>query len=238
MTHGLVGVKEGVPDIVWIEVPGGQMKLEGIEHVFTVKPFRLAKYPLTNEQFGVFVTAEDGYRNEEWWKDIERRGSSDQPKWSEANGPRETVSWYEAVAFSRWLSAKTGTSIRLPTEWEWQQAATGRDPEREYPWEGGWDSSRCNSDASDLRRTTAVGMYPTGVTAQGSFNMAGNVWEWCLNEHEHPERPEAVRIDKRGGRRVVEAVLGSTLREPPCIGPGEGQRRAGTASASVFSGPS
>ncbi|MEK9141598.1 MAG: DUF4062 domain-containing protein [Nitrospirota bacterium] len=52
-----VGVKEGVPDIVWIEIPGGQVKLELIDHVFMVKPFRLAKYPVTNAQVQAFITA-------------------------------------------------------------------------------------------------------------------------------------------------------------------------------------
>ena len=123
--------------------------------------------------------------------------------WQEANAPRETVSWFEAVAFCRWLSQQTGSKIRLPTEWEWQQAATGGDPTRKYPWSGEWDTSRCNSDESRLRRTTAVGMYPSGATKQGVLDMAGNVWEWCLNTYEHPEAPESLRIDESNTARVL-----------------------------------
>lgn len=84
-----------------------------------------------------------------------------------------------------------------------QQAATGGDPTREYPCEGGWDGSRCNSDESRLNRTTAVGMYLQGATQQGVVDMAANVWEWCLNEQDNLEEPEAVRIDKGVGRRVL-----------------------------------
>ncbi|MBS0156247.1 MAG: SUMF1/EgtB/PvdO family nonheme iron enzyme [Nitrospira sp.] len=135
-----VRVKDGLPDIDWITIPGGSIKLEGDDHVFEVKPFCLAKYPVTNEQFQAFLTAEDGYRSKKWWKDLEQSEQAATPSWAEANCPRETVSWYEAVAFCRWLSgkiSKPGSGMRLPTEWEWQQAATGGDLKYEYPWEGG-----------------------------------------------------------------------------------------------------
>ncbi len=113
------------------------------------------------------------------------------------------MSWYEAVAFCRWLSHRTGSTIRLPTEWEWQQAATGGDPTYEYPWPGGWDGIRCNSEESRLNRTTPVGIYPRGATEQGVLDMAGNVWEWCLNTYDDPEKPESVGFDDSGGRRVL-----------------------------------
>lgn len=173
-----VGLRpDGLPDIVWIEIQGGSVKLLGHDQVVNVQPFRIAKYPVTNAQFEAFLKAEDGFTNEEWWKDSEQWKWTPKPTWCEANAPREEVTWSHAMAFCRWLSAKIGTSIRLPTEWEWQQAATGGDPERQFPWEGENHSSRWNGDESTLQRTTAVGMYPHGATQQGVLDMAGNVRE-------------------------------------------------------------
>jgi formylglycine-generating enzyme required for sulfatase activity len=104
------------------------------------------------------------------------------------------VSWSDAVAFCRWLSEwqrvlgppleeLAGSSeIRLPTEWEWEQAATGGTRSNVYPWGSEWHESRANTALSDLNRTTAVGMYPHGAGFNGAHDLTGNVFEWCLNE--------------------------------------------------------
>lgn len=195
---------DGVPDIDWVDIPSGEITLRGIDHVFKVQRFRMAKYPVTNAQFEVFLSAADGYGNDKWWNGIQRPDALAEPERREPNGPRETVSWFEAVAFCRWLSHRTGLKVRLPTEWEWQQAATGGDVEREYPWPGGWDASRCNSKYSALGRTTAVGMYPSGATLQGLMDMMGNVWEWCLNTYDHRGSPDSCIVTADPSiRRVI-----------------------------------
>jgi hypothetical protein len=207
-----VGLRaDGLPDIKWIEIPPGKIKLEDVDHVFEVKPFRLAKYPVTNVQFDAFVKAEDGYRQKTWWEGVKPNDEPASSSWREANCPRETVSWYEAVAFCRWLSHRTGSRIRLPTEWEWQQAATGGDPTYEDPWGKEWDTTRCNSTKSRLNRTTAVVIYPSGATQQGVLDMAGNVWEWCLNTYEDPEKPESVGLGS-SSQRVIRG--GSWVSRP------------------------
>lgn len=76
--------------------------------------------------------------------------------------------------------------MRLPTEWEWQQAATGGDPSKEYPW-GDWQQGCANTFESKLGRMTAVGLYPQGASAQGVLDLAGNAWEGCLNKFDTPK---------------------------------------------------
>ena len=76
--------------------------------------------------------------------------------------------------------------MRLPTDYEWQQASTGGDPQNIYPWGGKWDGRRCNTAESGLNQPVAVGLYPAGATAQGVLDLSGNLWEWCLNKYDMP----------------------------------------------------
>jgi len=205
--------EDGLPDIAWVEILGGRIPLVLVRGVFEVKPFRLAKYPVTNIQFQAFID-DKGYDTGDWWEGITKR-KPELPKWSEANGPRETVSWDEAVAFCRWLSARLGKSVRLPTEWEWQQAATGGNPDYAYPWGTEWDSTRGNSKEARVDRTCSAGLYPNGATKQGALDMAGNVWEWCLTKYDRPEKPESLHVDKSEHKRVIRG--GSWLNEPELL---------------------
>lgn len=193
-----VGVIDGIPNIAWCTVPAGNVNLlredGGTLAQFNVSKFWIAKYPVTYQQFQAFIEA-GAYSQDEWWAGLswKRRDPVD-AAFKFNNHPRDSVNWFEAVAFCRWLTAKLreagglpegAAHIRLPTEWEWQRAAAG-DEARLYPWGGDWDSSRCNTGESGLGRTTAVGLYPAGASACGALDMSGNVQEWCYNSFDDP----------------------------------------------------
>jgi hypothetical protein len=193
---------EGLPDIVWLPVEGGSIQIE--KHDFNVQSFYIAKYLITYKQFQSFVIAEDGFNDPRWWQDLsDGKGYEWGPgkqNFKFDNLPRETVSWYDAIAFCRWMNNRLGwpdipanlspedleayTGIRLPAEWEWQLAATGRHHKYDYPW-GEWvdDKANANTAESGLRRTTVVGMYPFGTEQNIALDLSGNVFEFCLNEY-------------------------------------------------------
>jgi formylglycine-generating enzyme required for sulfatase activity len=194
--------EDGLPDLVWCGVPGGEIELKGGAGTFRAEHFEISKYLITFLQYRTFLEASDGYSNTDWWDGLvhsERPG--DQYRRLD-NHPAENVSWYDAVAFCRWLKARSGHEIRLPTEWEWQLAATGGGATGDFPWGAEWDSRRANTAEGGLNRTTAVGMYVHGASPVGALDLSGNVWEWCLNEFLAPEQVEAA-LDRprvvRGG---------------------------------------
>jgi len=189
---------DGLPDIDWVEIPGGEFLYQDGERR-TCAPFRIARYPITHTQFQAFLTAEDGYEDDRWWAGFDEpvRSEPTEAQWPIANHPRETVTWFEAMAFCAWLGRRLGVTvqglaIRLPTEWEWERAARGTDG-RIYPWGRNYRPGYANIDETSgaagphfLGQTSPVGVYPEGASPNGLLDLAGNVYEWCLNEYSDP----------------------------------------------------
>ncbi len=178
-------------DLAMVKVPGGTFSMGSKEgapdeapvHPVTVTPFRMGTYEVTNAEYERFKPEHRKYRDEYSWRDAD---------------PVIYVSWQQAARYCNWLSAQAGlpaaydektwavtlrTGYRLPTEAEWEYAASGRGEGRIYPWGNEPpDKTRCNANSSGA---TAVGSYPTGASRDGIMDMAGNVSEWCTDMY-HP----------------------------------------------------
>jgi formylglycine-generating enzyme required for sulfatase activity/predicted MPP superfamily phosphohydrolase len=151
--------------------------------------FEIGKYPITNHEFKSFVD-DKGYGNQGFWtpeswqwrkeKNISEPGFWHDRKWNGPNFPVVGVSWYEASAYAKWLSARTGHRYVLPTEAQWEKAARGSGGFL-YPWGKEWQADRCNSYECKLGGTSPVGIFPAGASPRGCLDMAGNVWEWCAD---------------------------------------------------------
>lgn len=181
-----VGLRaDGVPDIDWVTIPDlgpfVYQRGEPGERTLHVPTFRMARYPVTHRQFQAFID-DGGYENARWWQGLQRIEAPWPAHWQEPNAPRESVSWYEAMAYCCWLSVQVrGTlavEVRLPTEAEWEAAARGTEGRR-WPWgEADPDRWQMNADPAHLRRTTPVGVFPASDTPEGVSDLAGNVGEW------------------------------------------------------------
>ena len=162
---------------------------------------------VTNAGFREFID-EGGYRLLAIWDEVARpllgtfrdgcaggecehqapRSWTDGGYGDEANASRPVrgVNYYEARAYARWLSRKTGAAWRLPTEREWE-AAAGWDPGasalRVYAWGDAFDRSA-------LPARTSVPL-PSGastkdVSALGMLDASGSVRQWVVRRGSEP----------------------------------------------------
>ncbi len=163
------------PPFEWLDIPAGEVTLKDASDdggskggIFKVGGFAIGKYAITNAQYRVFLEDSKGYNSERWWDFSDaakawRQENVNVPDVSDdADKPVVGVSWFEAVAFCRWLNVRVRPglamanrdmpghvqprtslpTVALPTEQQWQHAIEN------------------DGEAMDL---------------------SGNVLEWCMN---------------------------------------------------------
>ena len=173
----------------WCRVPAGRFTYQGDAKASIDADYWIGKYPITYAQYKVFLDDPHGFRDPQWWRGLHADGLAQQKKgagtqqWPIANHPADNVSWYDAMAFCRWLSTKLGYEVTLPTEQQWEKAARGTDG-REYPYSGTFDANKGNTTETGIGQTSTVGIFPDGVSPCGVLDMSGNVWEWLLTEYD------------------------------------------------------
>ena len=202
------------------EISGGRFQLgsppetpfvfdnEKWAHPVEVKPFRMARAPVTNAEFLGFV-ADGGYRTRRFWDGDgwawrEASGAEHPLYWVPQDGGRFAVrrfdvveplapnqpvmhvNWYEAMAWCRWAGR------RLPTELEWEVAASAEparsggllEGKRRYPWGDEPPTASCANLDGHALGPMDVAAHPGGDSAWGCRQMIGNIWEWTASRFE------------------------------------------------------
>jgi ergothioneine biosynthesis protein EgtB len=220
--------ENSTPPIQWIEYAGGVQRIghrgvgfawdnESPRHDALLQPYRLADRLVTNSEWSEFI-ADGGYRTvslwlADGWATVQREGWSAPLYWRKSNGrqcemtlhglhplnfaaPVRHISYFEADAFARWAGH------RLPTEFEWEFAAT-----------------QCR--ATDAR-TLPTDFEPSPATARATGaprQMFGEVWQWTSSAYQaYPGfKPAAGAIGEYNGKFMVSqhVLRGSSCVTPP-----------------------
>jgi ergothioneine biosynthesis protein EgtB len=173
-------------------------------HQVFLQDFALDRALVSNGDYLAFIR-DGGYENFRWWFsegwDVVTREKWQAPlywelhddEWmirdfsglqsasSKANEPVSHVSFFEASAFAKWAGK------RLPTEAEWEKAATF-DPESRarhaFPWgDDPVNEERANLFENGLWIPAAIGSFPAGQNKYGCQQMIGDVWEWTTSDY-------------------------------------------------------
>jgi len=153
------------------------------------------------------------------------RKVADDQGWGGGRRPVINVAWYDAVEYTKWLSAQTGKHYRLPSEAEWEYAARGG-KETAYWWGQNWIKGMANCSKTYLYTNDDCGSQWEEKTAPagsfkpnpfGLYDTAGNVWEWvedCWHENYSGAPVDGSAWTKGGdcGLRVVRG--GSWMNSP------------------------
>ena len=163
-------------------------------HRVWVDAFLLASCQVTNTEYADFLR-DTGTAPPRFWID---------PNFNRPEQPVVGVSWFEAVRYCEWLSAREGRYFRLPSEAEWERAARGGREGALFPW--GDASPESRPGYSELWKTGPEPVGRGGSNGLGLFNMCDNVHEWCsdwfdpgyyaVSPERNPKGPES------GGRRA------------------------------------
>jgi len=159
-----------VPKTDWIFIPGGRFTM-GTEdffdakppHMVTIRTFQMSRAPVTVEQYSVCFgkgrcTVPDSTGNCNWGKP------------GRQNYPINCVDWEQANQYAIFMDA------RLPSESEWEYAATSGGLDQKYPW--GNEVPTIDLAVLNTSGTVPVCSKPKGNTVQGLCDMSGNIGQW------------------------------------------------------------
>lgn len=184
-------------------------------------PYWIARYPVTVAQWRLFVDATQ-LSFDRWQYNSRLNHPVVAITWHEA---LEFCHWLNKL-FATTLPK--GYCFSLPSEAEWEKAARGGEqlpqqtmvrsmqeglaipqstelvvnpiPDRDYPWQGKFDSNKANTSETGISDTSVVGCFPDGASLYGVLDMSGNVWEWTRSAY------KSYPYDPGDGRENVQAM--------------------------------
>ena len=166
----------------------GRLNNERQHIVYIEQPFAISKYEITFAEYERFANKT-------------KRKVPDDIGWGRGQRPIINVSWYDAIAYTEWLSQQTGQKYRLPTEAEWEYTARagtqtarywGNEPEKACRYANVHDlTSKLENQFSWLHhncidgfaRTAPVGSFEANQL--GVHDILGNVWEWTCSNYDN-----------------------------------------------------
>jgi formylglycine-generating enzyme required for sulfatase activity len=174
------------------------------------KPFYMGVYVVTQAQYEAVTGVNPAKHRAQYQAE---KGMKYRVEIGESN-PEQDITWDDAVEFCRKLSAKTGQTVRLPTEAEWEYACragtttpfnTGETistDQANYNGEGTYGSGH---KGENRQKPVPVGSFPPN--AWGLYDMHGNVWEWCQDWYDEGYYRNSPTDDppgpEKGNRRVL-----------------------------------
>jgi ergothioneine biosynthesis protein EgtB len=174
------------------------------QHKVFLQDFSIDRAPVSNGEYLEFMSA-GGYKDFRWWHSagwekvntenwqaplyweqqsgewLIRGFGGLHPATEKMNEPVSHVSFLEASAYAKWAGK------RLPTEAEWEKAATvspSSDAKQEFPWgDSPPDESKANLFENGFWNVAPIGSFPEGQSAYGCQQMIGDVWEWTTSDY-------------------------------------------------------
>ena len=169
-------------------------------HRVELSAFYMDIHEVTVGQFKQFVQ-DSGY-NYNRWEDIIKYSPTD-------DHPIVFVTWYDAMAYSQWAGK------RLPTEAEWEYAARGNLEGKLYPWGDNVSHDDANYLNPDSKHKWYKQAAPVGSFAANGFGLldvAGNVWEWCLDSYDNRFYHKRPKKNPISARWSIEGITKNYVR--------------------------